>query len=578
MKKNIFAGKISRRRLFMILTPLLIVSILAINTLVTYITAKDASYLDLTPEGIYSASDKMIEQCAFVDDLPEESAITVTFCADPDYLMDNYVTRATYLLAKKLEGEFKNISVNTVNVATNPTAVAQYKTTSLSKINSSHIIISSADRYRIYNANTFWTVDSNDEYWSYNGEYKLASAFLSLTNRTKPVAYFVTGHGETAYDPENPESAESVKMAAFADLLRDRGLEIKTLDLSSEDVKSIPDDCSLLIINSPTSDYVCDEGRLDELAYISETEMIDRYLTAGNGSLIVALNYDLTDYEGYAEALAEGRADSFEPLKNLKAFLRGWGFKFSPYQLKDPGNSIDEMGEIITGVYVTDKDSHGNAIYGNYAASSSSPKMVFSDTGYVECAFGLDTTVKEQGAMYTERLYDGFIYTSEGASGYAYNPQTGEYDLTATEAGKKALAAVVARNKMDPYDAVSTYSFVFCANSADFFSNELIGNSSYANYDIVSSLVQDMVSNDVYASNELGGSSFNSPTVGGKQLVTEKLSEFDTPIYSADAKHQIGLNLGLKSNMTVFFSIVIFAIPVSLGVWGIIVAVRRKFL
>lgn len=576
MKKNIFNGRISRRKLFMILTPLLIVSILAINILVTYVTAKDTAYLDLTPEGLYSVSDKMVEQCAFVDDLPAESAITVTFCADPDYLMDNSVTRATYLLAKRLEGRFENISVKTVNVATNPTAVAQYKTTAMSQINSSHIIISTADRYRIYNAKSFWTVDSNDEYWSYNGEYKLASAFLSLTNRTKPVAYFITGHGETVYNPDLPESAESVKMAAFADLLRDRGLEIKTLDLSKSDV---PEDCSLLIINSPKSDYKCDEDRLNELDYYSETERIDRYLTAGNGSLIVALNYDLTDYEGYAEALLEGREETFEPLPNLKTFLRGWGFKFSSYQLKDPGNSIDADGEVITGVYVTDKDSHGNAIYGSFAASSSSPKMVFSDTGYVECAFGLDTTVKEQGAVYTERLYDGFIYTSDASSAYAYNPVSGEYDLTATEAGKRALAAVVARNKPDPYNAaVSTYSFVFCANSADFFSNELIGNSSYANYDVVSSLVQDMVSNDVYASNELGGSSFNSPTVGGKQLVTEKLSEFDTPIYSADAKHQIGVNSGLKTGMTAFYSIVIFAIPAALGVWGIIVCIRRKFL
>ena len=578
MKKNIFAGKISRSKLFLILTPLIILAIIAANTLITYFTTKNTAYLDLTPEQLYTASEKMIEQCAFIDELPEGKEITITFCADPDTLTDSYVTRATYLMAKKLEQAFSKFTVKTVNVAVNPTAVSQFKTTSMSKIGSSNIILSSGDRYRIVNAQSFWTVNSSDEYWSYNGEYKLASALLSLTNRVKPVAYFVTGHGETVYDPENPTSEGSLKMAAFADLLRDRGLEIKTIDLTKKDVPGVPEDCSLLIINAPTSDFTCDETQLNSLAYQSETEKIDRYLTAGNGSLIVALNYDLTDYDGYAEALAAGKSESFEPLYNLKTFLRGWGFRFSSYQLKDPGNSLDEDGESIIGVYVTDEDSYGNAIYGDFASSSSAPKMIFTDTGYIECAFGLDTVVTEQGGSYTTRIYDEFIYSSSTSLGKAYDEEKGEYLLTATEPGKKALASVVARQYLDAFDAVSTYSYVFCTNSDSFFSNELIGNSSYANYDVVSALVENMVRNDVYASNELGGSSFNSPTIGGKQLVSEKLSSTDSDIYSADAQVIIGKNLGIKTDDIVLYSIIIFAIPAIIGVCGIAVCLRRRFL
>jgi hypothetical protein len=38
-------------------------------------------------------------------------------------------------------------------------------------------------------------------------------------------------------------------MASFADLLTERGLNIKTLELSAVD--KIPDDCAVLIINNP---------------------------------------------------------------------------------------------------------------------------------------------------------------------------------------------------------------------------------------------------------------------------------------------------------------------------------------
>ena len=48
------------------------------------------------------------------------------------------------------------VKVKTVNVVNNPTAVARYKTTSLSDINSNNVIISYGDRYRIVTNDRFW--------------------------------------------------------------------------------------------------------------------------------------------------------------------------------------------------------------------------------------------------------------------------------------------------------------------------------------------------------------------------------------------------------------------------------------
>ena len=578
MKNSIFKGKSARTRLFAAISVLAVLLIFGLNLLLTAVGLKSTAYLDLTPEGLYSLTDRMLEECDFINELPEDKEIRITFCADPDTLTSSTVMRATYFMALNLQKEYDNVTVETVNAALNPTALARYKTTSLSTISASDVIISFGDRYRIASANSFWGLDSSGALWSYNGEYRLASILLSLTSRTQPVAYFITGHGESYYDVDDPESEMSVKNAYFADLLSERGLYIKTLDLAADGVTKIPDDAALLIINNPTRDFTFDDTQIDSLKYVSELEMIDNYLVKGNGSLMVSLNYDLRDYEGYEDAVANGTLDSFNPLKSLKIFLAEWGFSFSDTQVKDKGNSYDSEGENIIGVYSTDTDSYGNAIYGNYASSASAPKMVVTNTGYVECSFGLSTSIQEQGSSETKRQYDSFISTSASAIGYAYNESKDDYSYTATDPGTKALAAVVARQRLDPVETVYTYSYVFCANSKDFFSNDLLGNPAYANYDVISAVVENMVRTDVYASSDLGGSSMNSKSFGGKQLVSSTIYDYENKVYSPDATEVVKINKGITPLAITVFSIFIYAVPTVIAIVGISVGIKRKFL
>ena len=75
-------------------------------------------WLDLTPEQLYTLSDLMIEECEKI-----ERDIKITFCDDPDHLMNNFQTRYVYVMAKELEQRFDNITVETCNVTLNPTAV-----------------------------------------------------------------------------------------------------------------------------------------------------------------------------------------------------------------------------------------------------------------------------------------------------------------------------------------------------------------------------------------------------------------------------------------------------------------------
>ena len=235
-------------------------------------------------------------------------------------------------------------------------------------------------------------------------------------------------------------------------------------------------------------------------------------------------------------------------------------------------------GENIIGVYSTDEDSYGNAIYGSYAASASAPKMVVTNTGYVECSYGLSTSIQEQGSSETKRQYDSFISSGSTAVGYAYNASKEDYSYTATDPGTRALAAVVARQRLDPVDSVYTYSYVFCANSKDFFSNELLGNPAYANYDVMSAVVDNMVRTDIYASSDLGGSSMNSKSFGGKQLVSTTLLDYENYVYSPDATEVVKINKGIGAGAKTAFSILIYAVPVAIAIVGISVGIKRKFL
>lgn len=563
MKNTLFKGKSKRTRIFTVITLVLIVALLAVNYLLTHIGLHKSVYVDMTPEGLYTLSSAMAEECAFVDKLDEtdgDKKIKITFCADPDTLTDSTMTRVTYFMAIKLANRFKNIEVETVNVNLDPSAVSMYKATSLSTIQYSDIIVSYGDRYRISSADSFWTVDSDGSYFSYNGEYKMASILMSVTAVNQPAAYFLTDHGETYYDVNDPESEKSLKTAYLYDLLTERGLEVKTLDLSEAD--SVPEDCVLLVINNPTEDFTVDKDKLDRFDYISDTEKLDRYLVNGHGSIMVAKDYAVT-------------------LPVFETFLREWGFEFSTTQVKDETASLSNPEAPYTdiiGVYDTDENSYGSGIYGDFSGMSSAPQVIYSNTGYIKCAFGESNSMNETGTFNISKNYAPFMSTTDKAKAYAKNSSNGLYVDLAVKEGVKNLAAVSTRLELDTYTSEYKYSYLFCAASGEFFSNKLLGNASYANFDIVSALVNNMSRSDEYASIELGSTSLNSSSFGGKQLVSTALSDTDTNVYSPDAKEIVRVNKGISKGEIGVFTVIVSIIPVAIAIVGIVICTKRRFL
>ncbi len=531
--------------------------LLAGNAVLAYYTPQNNIYIDMTAEGLYTLTKAMKKECEFLDELEGERDIEIIFCDDPDRIISSETTRVVYFMALQLQREFSHIDVKCVNASLNPTALAQYKPTSLSTIKASDVIVSYGDRYRIVNAAKFWTTSSSGSYWSYNGEYRMATLLRSVTAVGMPKAYFLTDHGESYYDPENPESAMSESLKSMASLLMECGLEVKTLAIS--EVEAIPDDCLVLIINNPTEDFTTDPDKYGEFSYISDLEKIDRYLTKKKGALMLAKDFSIT-------------------LPRLEAFLYDWGIEFGTTLIKDAEASLKDTDDsAIIADYNKDEDSYGYAIYKDYANISSAPRTIFTNAGYVKCSFRESSSVSEAGGIYSSRTYASFLSSSPAAKIYSKNSD-GEYLDLAGYAGVYDMAAIVARDTVDSDKNENNYSYIFCANTKDFFSNELLGNASYANYDIVSALTENISRVDEYASTDLGGTSYNSSSFGGKQLYHATLSDKDVEIMSGDASEVIEFNHAITNGVIIPFAVFVFAVPLGLAVLGIVVFVKRKYL
>jgi hypothetical protein len=283
---------------------------------------------------------------------------------------------------------------------------------------------------------------------------------------------------------------------------------------------------------------------------MSETDKLDVYLRTKQGSLMVSKDYAIT-------------------LPNLENFLYEWGFDFSESVVSDTTNNIGSPDRVL-GVYETDTNSYANAIYGDFASLPSAPHTVFTNAGYITCSFYESISKNEDGAGNVFLNYESFMTS--------YDTAVATKDgLTDAQEQNLDLAAVTVRSALDDYTNEREFSYVFCANSADFLGRELLTNGAYANYDVVSALINNISRVDDYASISLGGTSANSPKYGGKQLVYDQLAEIMQAIYNSDATLK-GHTKAFVGGVRTLIAVVAIVVPLIPLTACIIIRLRRKFL
>ena len=559
MKQSKSLAKRSALRRYM--TPITVVAILLLllaNLGLAALLQYKSLYVDLTPEGLYTLSDEMIREC---DKL--EGDITITFCSDPDRLLANYETRYVYVLATELANRYDNIDVETYNLTLNPTALDRFRTTSATRLGSDYVIVSSGARYRIYRASSFWVGDSSSEtgaYFSFDGEYTMATAFFSLTAVNTPVAYFVYGHGESIYVPESDaEHADLLPLSdentsALYELLLAEGLKVDYIDLS--EVDEIPSDCATLIVNGPIEDFLSPD--LASYYDRSETELIDRYLSGDSGSLLVFKDPD-------------------RELTNLEQLCEKWGISFKNGSIvKDEVQSLADAAGVpselwnsrLLADYTSDTESYSYGMYKDIASLVSAPSVVVDRSGSVGCAWAKDE-VLFSGTSDSVISYSDFLLSSKNAKTYSIgaNELTGDY-------GVYSLAALSTKRRTDSDTGSNYYSYVFGAATTELTTNQYLTDPSCANYDVLFALIRSVSRINSYADSDLGSSSLNSENVGGKPLIHSEMrgEAFTDPFANRD------LAAFTKDARTVWSVTVILVPLVAVLSVGAFVCIRRRFL
>ena len=245
---------------------LIIAGIVGLNIGVKYIPSKYTEY-DVTKNKFYSITDETKE---VLDSLEEDVTIYVIASKESvDTTIKQYVN--------SYDSYSKHIKVEYKPSSQYPGFTKEYTDDSLYP---SSLIVTIGDNYRV--------IDYYDMYevtWDYYGNTQVngidiegqvtASIDSILNGQNNYVIYCLGGHSESAL----PERITST--------LKKRGFQFKTLTLFDGD---IPEDCDILVINSPESD-------LNK----NEIEAIKNYVCRG-GNVFMTASFDsleLKNYDGF---------------------------------------------------------------------------------------------------------------------------------------------------------------------------------------------------------------------------------------------------------------------------------------
>lgn len=498
--QNETVGRLGRRSLSAAVTAGVIALVILANILLSVRLSATRGYTDMTSEEMYTLTEPARRLLATTldrvnDSRPENDPVEVEiiFCADPDMLLSNELTRYIYYTALQMERvRPESVKVSAVNVWQNPSAVDAYRIDSHSSIYQSNIIIASGTEFRLYSPAAFYRWDNT----GYYGEQVFLQGILAVTQTESPICALTVGHGE-AFETEEGRAQYSTLIS----IIESAGYEVQTLDLSREE---IPENCRLILTMDPQTDFL---SSFMTDSSVSEIKRLDAYLAEDNAYMIFA--------------------DADTPyLPNLETYLEEWGIVFSRYQtldadgnewegrlnLLDPANSISADGSLFYGTYET--EALGGGITEDMREMGGSPKVVFGNaTGiaysplyqqnYVladeDKGTGAFTTAVFQSSGHTREVYDLFR-TSGSALAHAKNQDglllDGEGNPVAADTlGSYRLMTITMETRLlsegnGMISNINNATYVCAASSTALAGNEALATNAYGNTDALLSLLR----------------------------------------------------------------------------------------
>lgn len=232
VRKTIIASKI-----FTILVVIALIS--AFVGLNVWVQSLDLPEIDVTANKLYTLSDSSKNALADVD---QDIKIYVFGIDESDSVVG---------LIKQYCAVNDKISYEMLSKESNLEKVQKFDLEDGYSI----VVIESGDSYKI--------IDASSEFHSYDystyseidtTEQTLTNSILGLITKNKPKVYFLTGHSEFSTSAEESKSSE---LGVLTTYLTNEAIEYDTLNLLT--TGKVPDDCNVLAIMSPASDFLENE-------------------------------------------------------------------------------------------------------------------------------------------------------------------------------------------------------------------------------------------------------------------------------------------------------------------------------
>ena len=351
------------------LTAALIAALVLLNVIFFTLAKRFSWFIDMTPDKVYSVSEmchELIEQTLRdAADEGEQPHVEVIFCED-------YRTYAP--------GSSGAYIVNTVNelVARHPDAIELRwfdcfldvsQARELGVTNSTNIVIRAQNgEKRVLYQQEFFTFEGGNTTSpvGYDGERVIATTLSSLLRADRPLACLTLNHDERFYDQ------------TLVFLLRDAGYTVSLIDLYYE---SVPDECTLLVVYNPSTDFIVSDG----ISQHSELDKLSAHLDKGH-DMMVFLSANTPE------------------LPHFESFLSEWGVKVARHADETTGHSYSYMVKDASAALTSD----GFTIFGAPVTRGAAAELLSPLTGqdFVPGVVFRDATVLS--------VADGFV--PEGGS------------------------------------------------------------------------------------------------------------------------------------------------------------------
>ena len=256
-KKVTFYEKISlkfRRKLLLdgtktfLIIAILFVSFIALNL---WADQADLPEIDVTENKIYTLTDASKKA---VENIKQDVKIYVYGFEKESTLID---------LLKQYNKVNEKITFEILTEESNYEMVKKYELSEgyyilIMQSNGSEKIVDASQDFTTYDYTTYQSVDITEQ--------TITNSILALNEENKPKIYFTQGHSE--YD--------STVIAYLTRLLKNEAFEVSYVNLAT--TGKVPDDCDVLAIISPSSDF-----------YDSETQYVKDYINNG-GEIYYAMD------------------------------------------------------------------------------------------------------------------------------------------------------------------------------------------------------------------------------------------------------------------------------------------------